>query len=154
MMCWFPDVDVRLEAVEFTAEVLVVAAVACGPPPKCPGCRARARRVHSCYERSLAERPLSRRKLLVRLRVRRFFCDRAACGRRTFVEQVGGLSERYRRSSVGLKAWLRQVAIELGGLAGERLCRSLNLVAGRTRLLELLDPPDRAGTVPAGPRRR
>lgn len=85
-----PNVDVRLEAVEFTAEVLEVVAAACGPPPRCPGCRARARRVHSCYERCLAERPLPGKKLLVRLRVRRFFCDRATCQRRTFVEQVSG----------------------------------------------------------------
>ncbi|MCX5307561.1 transposase [Streptomyces spororaveus] len=122
---------------QFTAEALVVVAAACGPPPRCPGCRARARRVHSCYERSLAERPLSGRKLLVRLRVRRFFCDWASCPRRTFVEQVSGLSERYRRSSLGLKTWLRQV--ELGGRAGERLCRRMHLAAGRTRLLELLE---------------
>ncbi|KOG08233.1 hypothetical protein ADK34_39275 [Streptomyces viridochromogenes] len=137
----FQDVDVRLEAVEFTAEVLEVVAAACGPPHKCPGCRARARRVHSCYERSLAERPLSGKKLLVRLRVRPFFCDRAACRRRTFVEQVSGLSERYRRASLGLKAWLYQVAVELGGRPGERLCRRMHLTAGRTRLLELLVPP-------------
>ncbi|MCX5303092.1 hypothetical protein OG304_06445 [Streptomyces sp. NBC_00160] len=137
----FPDVDVRLEAVEFTAEVLVVVAAACGPPPRCPGCRARARRVHSSYERCLAERPLTGRKLLVRLLVRRFFGDRASCRRRTFVEQVSGLSERYRRSSLGLKGWLRQVAVELGGRAGERLCRRMHLIAGRTRLLELLAPP-------------
>lgn len=98
----FPDVDVRLEAVEFTADVLVVVAAACGPPPRCPGCRARARKAHSSYVRSLAERPLAGRKLLVRLRVRRFFCKRKSCQRRTFVEQVSGLSERYRRSSLGL----------------------------------------------------
>ncbi|AWZ04600.1 ISL3 family transposase [Streptomyces sp. ICC1] len=137
----FPDVDVRLEGVEFTADILVVVAAACGPPSRCPGCNARARRVHSCYERRLAERPLTGRKLLVRLRVRRFFCDRATCRRRTFVEQVSGLSERYRRSSLGLKTWLRRVAVELGGRAGERLCRRLHLVAGRTRLLGLLEPP-------------
>lgn len=47
-MCCFPNVDVRLEAVEFTAEVLIVVAAACGPPPRCPGCRARARRVGVC----------------------------------------------------------------------------------------------------------
>ncbi|MFF4428070.1 ISL3 family transposase [Streptomyces sp. NPDC001513] len=66
---------------------------------------------------------------------------RAGCRRRTFVEQVSGLSERYRRSSLGLKTWLRQVAVELGGRAGERLCRRMHLAAGRTRLLELLDLP-------------
>ncbi|MFG3350155.1 transposase [Streptomyces sp. NPDC048018] len=57
------------------------------------------------------------------------------------VEQVSGLSERYRRSSLGLKTWLRRLAVELGGRAGERLCRRLHLVTGRTRLLGLLQPP-------------
>nr|WSW49914.1 transposase [Streptomyces sp. NBC_01001] len=78
--------------------------------------------------------------MLVRLRVRRFFCDGDSCRHRTFVEQVSGLSERYRRASLGLKARLRQVAVELGGRAGERLCRRMHLAAGRTRLLELLVP--------------
>ncbi|MFE2267654.1 transposase family protein [Streptomyces lavendulae] len=80
-------------------------AAACDPLPRFPGCQVRARRVRSSYEQGLAEHPVAGRKLLVRLRVRRFFCDRASCRRRTFVEQVSGLSERYRRSSLGLKAW-------------------------------------------------
>ncbi|WP_308378003.1 ISL3 family transposase [Streptomyces sp. ISL-98] len=115
--------------------------MACGPAPRCPGCRVRARRVHSSYERGLAERPLTGKRLQVRLRVRRFFCDRSSCRRRTFVEQVSGLSERYRRSSLGLKQWLHAVAVELGGRPGERLCRKMSLPVGRSRLLELLESP-------------
>ncbi|MFF8848083.1 ISL3 family transposase [Streptomyces sp. NPDC015127] len=137
----FPEIDVRLEQVSFAGEMLILEAAACGPPPRCPECRARGRRVHSSYERGLAERPLGGQKLIVRLRVRRFFCDRQSCKRRTFVEQVNGLSERYRRSSLELKQWLRAVAIELGGRAGERLCRKLQMAAGRSRLLELLEAP-------------
>ncbi|MFE2140620.1 transposase [Streptomyces sp. NPDC059456] len=107
-----------------------------------------ARRVHSSYERGLAERPLSGRKVQVRLRVRRFVCDCSRCHRKTFVEQVSGLSERYRRSSIGLKRWLH--AVELGGRPGERLGRKMSLTAGRSQLLELLDSPpvsDRAPRV-------
>lgn len=137
----FPEIDVRLDRVVFTAEALVVSAVACGPAPQCPECRARGRRVHSSYERGLAERPLTGQTLQVRLRVRRFFCDRSSCKRKTFVEQVNGLSERYRRSSLGTTQWLRAVAVELGGRAGERLCHQLHLAAGRSKLLELLEAP-------------
>ncbi len=97
--------------------------------------------MHSTYRRNLSERPLGGQKLVVRLRVRRFFCDRKSCARRTFVEQVDRLTERYRRSSLGLKEWLTTVAVELGGRAGERLCRKLNLTAGRTRLVGLLEEP-------------
>ncbi|MFF9645285.1 ISL3 family transposase [Kitasatospora aureofaciens] len=52
------------------------------------------------------------------------------------------MSERHVRSSVGLKHWLRAVAAELGGRAGERLCRKLSIAAGRTRLLGLLEAPE------------
>ncbi|MEV6013645.1 transposase family protein [Streptomyces sp. NPDC051976] len=82
---------------------------------RCPDCRWRARRVHSSYRRRLAERPLGSKRVVIRLRVRRYFCERRSCSRKTFVEQVDGLTERYRRSSLGLKAWLRSIAVELGG---------------------------------------
>jgi transposase len=98
----FPGAAVRLDVVKVTADVVFVDAVACGPPPSCPECRWRGRRVHSSYMRRLIERPLAGRKLIIRLRVRRFFCDRSRCRRRTFVEQVAGLSERYRRCGIGL----------------------------------------------------
>ncbi|MGC4985743.1 ISL3 family transposase [Streptomyces sp. DT193] len=137
----FPGGDVRLEGVSVTAAVLFVDAAACGRPPCCPGCRWRGRRVHSTYRRNLSERPLGGKNLVVRLRVRRFFCDRNSCARRTFVEQLDRLTERYRRSSIGLKEWLTTVAVELGGRAGERLCRKLNLEAGRTHLVGLLEEP-------------
>lgn len=139
----FPKIDVRLEQVEFASDALVVKAAACGPAPRCPGCRARARRVHSSYERGLAERPVTGTQLRVRLRVRRFFCDRSSCRRKTLVEQVSGLSERYRRSSIGTKQFLRAVAVELGGRAGERLCRRLCLAAG-DRPTAQPGPQDRA----------
>ncbi len=87
-------------------------------------------RVHSTYWRTLGEWPAIDRKPAIRLRGRRYFCDRKRCGRLTFVEQVAGLSERYRRSSLGLKKWLRAVAVELGGWAGERLCRSISVDLG------------------------
>ncbi|MFD0162875.1 transposase family protein [Streptomyces decoyicus] len=88
----FPGIDVRLERVAFTADALEVSAAACGPAPRCPGCWARVRRVHSAYERGLAERPLTGRKLQVRLRVRRFFCDRSSCKRN--LRRAGPRAER------------------------------------------------------------
>ncbi|MCZ0996559.1 ISL3 family transposase [Streptomyces noursei] len=137
----FPGADVRVERVSESLGELVVEAMSTSGPGRCPDCRQRARRVHSSYQRHLAERPLGARRVLVRLRVRRYFCDRMSCARKTFAEQVDGLTERRRRSSVGLKTWLQSIATELGGRAGERLCRQLRLTAGRTRLLGLLEAP-------------
>ncbi|MFF1414080.1 ISL3 family transposase [Streptomyces sp. NPDC058289] len=146
----FPGTGVRVGAVkEFSGE-LVVEAVCAGPPGRCPGCGAVARRVHSSYHRWLAERPLGQSQVVVRLRARRFFCDRKSCPRLTFAEQVAGLTERHGRLTLAMKERLRAVAVELGGRPGTRLCRKMQLRAGRTLLLKLLQAPpvpDRAPRV-------
>ena len=41
--------------------------------------------------------PIGGREATIELTVRRFFCDNAACARKTFVEQVTGLTSRYGR---------------------------------------------------------
>lgn len=146
----FPGIDVRVERVSDSSDVLVVEAVSTARPGRCPDCRKQARRMHSTYQRALNEGPLGPRRVIVRLRVRRDFCDRENCSRKTFVEQVPGLSERHRRSSTGLTGWVRSIAIELGGRPAARLCRRLRVAAGRTRLLRLLTAPpvpDRAPQV-------
>lgn len=58
----FAGFDVRLTRVTKAAEGLVVEAVACGPPPRCPGCNSQATRVHSSYERGLAGLPVNGRR--------------------------------------------------------------------------------------------
>ncbi len=146
----FPGIDVRVEGVSDSSGILVVEAVSTARPGLCPDCRKQASRRHSTYQRTLDERPLGSRPVIIRLRLRRYFCDRRSCSRTTFVEQVPGLSARYRRSSTELAGWPLSIAIELGGRPAARLCRRLRLVAGRTRLLRLLTAPavpDRAPRV-------
>ncbi|MGQ4479937.1 ISL3 family transposase [Streptomyces sp. SAS_276] len=109
---------------------------------RCPDCATASRRVHSHYGRRLAEYPVGGRRVVVELEVRWFFCDAAGCGRRTFVEQVQGLTTRYARASPRVKTLWRSVALTAGGRPGVRLCRSLAVPAGRARLLGQLDAPD------------
>jgi transposase len=121
---------------------LVVDAAGCGPPGRCPQCAHPAMRVHSRYWRHISELPVGGRGLIVRLHVRRFFCDQSQCQRRTFVEQVAGLTEPRRRSSPAARSVMRAVAIELGGRPGQRLCSKLRLHGRRTALLaQLVAPP-------------
>jgi transposase len=88
----FPGIDVRVDRVSDSSDILMVEAVSTSHPGRCPDCRKQARRVHSTHQRTLDERPLGSHRVVVRLRVRRYFCDRKGCSRRTFVEQVPGLS--------------------------------------------------------------
>lgn len=58
---------------------------------RCPGCGSWSGRVHGSYLRFPADLPVAGRRVVLRLRVRRFTCEDVSCGRRTFVEQVAGL---------------------------------------------------------------
>ncbi|MGW2858205.1 ISL3 family transposase [Streptomyces sp. NPDC001205] len=107
----------------------------------CPDCAAISRRVHSRYQRHLAELPVGGRRVVVRLTVRRFFCDTANCPRRTFVEQVEGLTSKYARAGPGVKVWWRAVALAVGGRPGTRLSRVLAAPSGRARLFGQLHAP-------------
>ncbi|MFF4693680.1 transposase family protein [Streptomyces sp. NPDC001307] len=66
---------------------VAVEAVSTARPGRCPNCRKQARRVHSTHQRTLDDRPLGSHRVIIRLRVRRYFCDRRSCSRTTFVEQ-------------------------------------------------------------------
>jgi transposase len=67
---------VRVEGVSDSSGILVVEAVSTARPGRCPSCRKQAHRVHSTYQRSLDERPLGSGRVIVRLRVHRYLCDR------------------------------------------------------------------------------
>ncbi|MFD4135305.1 transposase family protein [Streptomyces goshikiensis] len=98
----------------------MVDAACCGPPGPCPLCQHPAARVHIRYWRHIAGLPASGRQMVVRLRVRRFFCDQSQCRRQTYVEQVAGLTEPRRRTSMAARSAMRSVAVELGGRPGQR----------------------------------
>ncbi|AUY53445.1 hypothetical protein C2142_36285 [Streptomyces sp. CB01881] len=52
----FPDLDdLEIANIEIGGDTVTVAACACAPEALCPACGARSRRVHSRYERRLAD---------------------------------------------------------------------------------------------------
>lgn len=63
------------------------------------------------------------------LAVRRFFCPALACPRKTFAEQVNGLTERYARKTPLLAGMLGDIAVALAGRAGSRLAACLGVPA-------------------------
>jgi transposase len=96
----------------------------------CPLCGVCADRVHSSYERRLADPAIAGRAATIELTVRRFFCDNIYCGRKTFVEQVQGLTTRHGRRTATAQRLLVAVAFALGGRAGARLLDWLAIPAG------------------------
>jgi transposase len=95
-------------------------------------------RVHGRYQRSLREAPLAGTPVVIRLWVRRFVCVNGGCARRTFAEQITGLTTPHARYSPPARTALTAIAVALAGRPGARLARSLGLTVGRDTLLTLL----------------
>ncbi|WP_189969478.1 ISL3 family transposase [Streptomyces avidinii] len=131
----FPGLDLVVRQATVVGESLMVDAACCGPPGPCPQCQHPAARVHSRYWRHVAGLPAGGRQMIVRLHVRRFFCDQIQCRRRTYVEQVAGLTKPRLRTSTPARSAMRAVAAELGGRPGQRLCTKLRIHGRRTALL-------------------
>ncbi|MBF6223423.1 ISL3 family transposase [Nocardia abscessus] len=104
----------------------------------CPACGTSSRRVHSRYRRRLSDTAITAREVVIRLRVRRLFCDNSACGRTTFAEQPSGLAGRYARRTNILQRLLCAVALALGGRPGARMTGHLAATVSRMTLLRLI----------------
>ena len=110
----------------------------CASEAACTGCGVVSRRVHSRYQRQLADTACGGREVLIDLQARRFSCGNEACGKTTFAEQVPGLTTRYGRRTCSLQAVLQAVALALGGRAGARLTGRLSCAVSRSTLLRLI----------------
>ncbi|MGO4419295.1 transposase family protein [Streptomyces sp. MCAF7] len=107
-----PHLDaVRVERVWSAGGVVRIAARTRELTVACPDCGRGSTRVHSRYCRTLADAAVGGRPVLIRLSVRRLFCDAPGCGRRTFAEQVEGLAVGYQRRSP-----LLQQLVEMAGV--------------------------------------
>lgn len=115
----------------------------------CPSYNGWSPRVHSRYHRWLADGSVAGQPVVLRLQVRRFFCDTNDCVVRTFAEQVDGLTARHARRTSWCRAVLEHIGLVLAGRAGSRLAAVLGLVAGRSTLLRLVHalPDPEVGTV-------
>jgi transposase len=126
------------EAAELAGGRLYIRARARADHGVCPRCEQPSARVHSTYQRRLADAPVGGHQVVIRLGVRRFFCGNPDCAAVTFAEQVGGLTSRRARRTPPLARMLTGIGLALAGRAGVRLAAVLDLAAARSSLLRLV----------------
>lgn len=112
---------------------------------RCPLCHRRSRRIHSHYQRRVADLPFCGIPVTLLLNVRRFFCRNPRCPRRIFAERLPTVVAAGARRSRPLHTALERVAFALGGEAGARLAGSLGMPTTPDILLRLI----RAAPLPA-----
>jgi transposase len=105
---------------------------------RCPSCGEASQAVHSTYRRCPADLPSLGHALRLELLVRRFYCRRTVCPRRTFAEPVRGLLDRYARRTRRLAAAQRAVALAAGAETGRRVLARLAMPTSADTLLRLM----------------
>ncbi|MFC8146797.1 transposase family protein [Streptomyces paradoxus] len=136
----FPSVaDVEVLSVDVNIAIVRVDARCTADAAACPGCGVWTSRVHGSYLRFPADVPSAGRKVVLRLRVRRFACRNTVFPRRTFVEQIAGLTRRHVQRTERLRSDLAIVGLALAGRAGSRLASVLGMPVSRSTILRLVD---------------
>jgi transposase len=113
----------------------------------CPLCQVPANRLHSQYERTLADLPWGDWCVKLGLGVRKLFCDNPRCTRQIFTERLPGVVAPWARKTARLCQRLTAIGVMRGGSAGSRLSQKLGMPAARNTLLRLI----RAAPLPSCP---
>src|SRR5262249_46843693 len=101
----------------------------------CPLCTTLAQRIHSYYERTLADLPWAAYRVRLQLRVRKWFCCNRHCRRRIFTERLPTVAAPWARRTLRLARRLVALGVELGGTAGVRLGHAWDLAVSRNTVL-------------------
>lgn len=123
-------VDTKALALEsMTSEeaqvILVVKTIQSAVP--CPRCHQASSRVHSRYQRTVADLPWQGVTVQIQLLTRRFFCINKTCVRRIFCERLPRVVAAYGRQTVRLNDALHLIGMMLGGQAGVKLAMGLGM---------------------------
>ncbi|WP_323185475.1 ISL3 family transposase [Streptomyces sp. NBC_01214] len=145
----FPSVaDVVVLSVDVDIAIVRVDVQGSAVGASCPLCGTWSDDVHGSYLRFPTDVPSGGRSVVLRLRVRRFTCPNASCGRRTFVEQIPGLTRRHGQRTERLRSTLSDIGLALAGRAGARMAQVVGVGVSRSTVLRLVDalpepePPD------------
>lgn len=125
----------RCDRVEIDEDRVRLFVTSVASTSRCPRCGKASSRIHSRYERRLADLPMMGRQVAWCLRVRRFFCDAAKCSQRVFAERMPEVVRPYGRQTIRLvETWCR-LALTCGGEAGSRRCSDLVMPTSADTLL-------------------
>lgn len=135
----FPHLkSLHIEHIAIDTDCVTISIASMRRSAQCSLCRHRSRHVHSRYHRTLADLPISGRRVVLVVRVRRFRCLAPACPRRIFAERLPDLAPPFARRSLPLQHALEQVGFAVGGEAGSRLAYCLGMPASPDTLLRLI----------------
>jgi transposase len=101
----------------------------------CPLCGTAATRIHSHYQRRLADLPSAGQPVRFLLSVRKFFCDVPTCPRKIFAERLAPFVAPGARVTLRLFQIVQTLGLATGGRLGVRVTDRLGIQTSRTTIL-------------------
>src|SRR6266567_9284058 len=112
---------ITIDSIDPSANELVIRIACDFPSMPCPECRQPSARIHSCYQRLVADLPCAGRNVILALALRKFVCGTSTCPRKIFTERLPGLVESYARMTSRLITLMQAIGLVAGGQKGTRL---------------------------------
>ncbi|MBO0795767.1 MAG: ISL3 family transposase, partial [Ktedonobacteraceae bacterium] len=113
-----------LETIELHDQTVLVHLHAISSTALCPRCGTPGSRVHSRYQRTIADVAFGGRCLVLKLHVRKWICREASCSQRIFAERFPKLVQRYARMTDRLVEALQAVGVTTNGADAARIVSS------------------------------
>ncbi len=123
--------------VEADEETVLIRATAQQTIALCPRCQSPSQSIHSYYQRSPQDLPVSGKTVRLLLRVRRFRCHNPHCSQRTFAERRPEVLASHVQRTVRLTTTLAHFAGEVSGEPGAHLLSHIGIIVSSDTLLRL-----------------
>ena len=124
--------------VEITQTQLTVEVISTQSCAHCPGCGTPSDAVHCQYQRTVHDVPCGGRKVVLRLKVRKFVCRVSTCPRKVFAERLPDLVQPWARISNRLLQELQALGLSASAEVSERLAPRLGMQVKAPTLLRYL----------------
>lgn len=128
----------RLNAVVSNGDAICLRVYAIRQRAACPLCKVSSRSLHSRYVRRVADLPWLGVAVSLELHARKFRCRNSLCSRRVFCERLPKVVAAHARRTNRLTDALLVLAFALGGEAGARAAKSLQMTVSGDTLLNTI----------------
>ncbi|HAT46157.1 MAG TPA: ISL3 family transposase [Ktedonobacter sp.] len=140
--------DLEITACSHQEGILWVSLLSTQPTSHCPLCGSAATRIHSRYQRRLADLPSTGQPVRFLLSVRKFFCDVPTCPRKIFTERLAPFVAPWARVTARLFQMVQTIGLATGGRLGVRVTDRMGIQTSRLTILR------RIMALPTGPVRQ
>ena len=129
---------ITIDSIDPSANELVIGVACDSASMPCPECHQLSARIHSSYQRMVADLACAGRNVILALTVRKFVCGTPACSHKIFTERLPGLVESYGRMTGRLIALLQALGLGAGGQMGTRQADRSGIATSPSTLLRHL----------------